>query len=76
MEYVTSKKEYWDYYSSVKTSYDKGRAEGREEGRAEGREEGRVERALEIARSLKGMGISMADIAKATGLSAEEIEIL
>jgi len=54
-EYVASKKEYWDYYSAMKTSFDKGRAEGRDE------------RSTEIARNLKRMGLSIADIAKAGG---------
>ena len=60
-EYVASKKEYWDYYSTMKTSFDKGR------------EEGRDERSTEIARNLKRMGLSIPDIAKATGLTAEDI---
>jgi len=58
---VASKKEYWDYYSAMKTSFDKGRAEGRDE------------RSTEIARNLKRMGLSIADIVKATGLIAEDI---
>ena len=56
---------------------EKGREEGREEGRAEGREEGRVEGRKEglrqTARNLKSMGLGIADIQKATGLSEEEI---
>ena len=43
---------------------------------AEGKAEGRDERSLEIARNLKGMNLPTADIAKATGLTAEEIEAL
>ena len=50
------------------TAQDKGREEGREEGRAEGRAEGAQEKALEIARSLKAMGLSDEEITKATGL--------
>ena len=50
-----------------------GREEGRAEGRAEGREEGREEERQSIAKKLKVMGMSAADIAKATGLSQEEI---
>lgn len=42
-EYVASKKEYWDSYSSITTSYNKGIAKGRAEGRAEGLAEGRAE---------------------------------
>lgn len=67
-EYVASKKEYWDNYSAITTSYNKGRAEGHAEGRAEEK--------LTIARSLKEMGLPAADIAKATGLTAEEITSL
>ena len=59
---------------------EKGREEGREEGRAEGREEGRAEGRKEglrqTARNLKSMGLGIADIQKATGLSEEEIRDL
>ena len=51
-----------------------GRAVGRAEGRAVGRAEGRAEERLAVARNLKAMGMSAADIAKATGLTPEEIE--
>lgn len=50
------------------------RAEGRAEGRMEGRAEGEHAKALEIARRLKAMGLSVDAIIGATGLSAEEIE--
>ena len=53
-----------------------GRAEGRAEGRSEGRAEGRAEGIMATARNLRQMGLPVADIAKATGLSAEEIEKL
>ena len=67
-EYVASMKEYWDNYSIVETALKKGRAEGRVEGRAEG--------IKATAMNLKLMGLSTADIAKATGLAADEIERL
>ena len=51
----------------------KGLAEGRAKGIAEGRAEGIAEGRAEIARNLKGMGMSVADIVKATGLSEEEV---
>ena len=65
----------------MKTSFDKGMAEGMEKGlaegmekgKAEGMEKGRDERSIEIARNLKRMGLPIADIAKATGLTAEDI---
>ena len=47
-------------------------AEGLEKGEAKGRAEGIKEEKLSIARSLKQMGMTDSDIAKATGLSAEE----
>ena len=55
---------------------EEGRAEGREEGRREGREEGRAEERLAVAKNLKSLGISFANIAKATGLTLKEIEAL
>ena len=58
----------------------KGRAEGLEAGRAEGRAEGleagRAEEKRAIARSLKGLGLPVADICRSTGLPAEEVEEL
>ena len=50
-----------------------GRAEGREEGRAEGRAEGEQSKAIDIAKNLKSMGLSIADIKNATGLSEDDI---
>ena len=52
------------------------RNEAREEGWKEGREEGRAEEKVEIARKLLEMNSPVNDIAKATGLSIEEIERL
>ena len=52
---------------------EEGRAKGLEEGRAKGLEEGRAKGKAEVARSLKAMGLSIENIAKATGLSMEEI---
>ena len=42
-QYFESQKEYWDYYSTMQTALNKGRAEGLEQGRAEGIEQGRAE---------------------------------
>ena len=53
-----------------------GLAEGRAEGLAEGREEGLAEGRLSTARNLKKMGVAPDTIARATGLSLEEIEKL
>ena len=52
---------------------EQGRAEGFEQGRAEGRAVGEQTKALDIARNLKSMGLAIADIRKATGLSEDEI---
>ena len=71
-EYQESVKDYWDYYSTMKTAMQKGEAKGRAEGLAEGRAEGRAE----VARNLKQLGLSTTDIASATGLTNEEIKAL
>ena len=54
----------------------RGREKGYAEGRAEGRAEGEQAKALNIARNLKSMGLGVAAIQKATGLSEEEIREL
>lgn len=46
------------------------------EGRAEGRAEGEYQKATTIARNLKSMGMSIDQVAQATGLSLEEITSL
>ena len=51
----------------------KGREEGREEGRAEGREEGREDAKQQIAINLLQLGTPCEIVAKATGLSVEEV---
>ena len=43
------------------------------EGRAEGRAEGELAKAIAIAKNLKSMGFSVADIIKATGLTDDEV---
>ncbi|CAK7083194.1 MAG: hypothetical protein BACD_04209 [Bacteroides rodentium] len=53
-----------------------GRLEGRLEGLEEGLTKGREEQNLETARNLKSLGVPAEIIAKATGLSAENIEEL
>lgn len=51
-----------------------GRAEGLAEGRAEGLAEGQAKEKVAIARNLKSLGLSTAQIAQATGLTEEEVE--
>ena len=50
-----------------------GIAKGRTEGKAEGRVEGKKIQALETAKTLLEMGLSIQQIIKATGLTEEEI---
>jgi predicted transposase/invertase (TIGR01784 family) len=51
----------------------KGRAEGEAKGKAEGRAEGVMEGKREMARALKANGMSIADIARLSGLSQDEV---
>ncbi len=73
-----SESEKRDYYRMLenlryqRSVIETGRAEGREEGRAEGRTEANYN----TARNLKAMGLSAADIAKATGLTLVEVNNL
>ena len=57
---------------------EQGRAEGREEGRAEGLEEGRAEGLekgkKEVARQMKKMGLSVAQIVQASGLPEDVVD--
>jgi hypothetical protein len=48
--------------------------DGRAEGEARGEAKGRAERTAAIARNLFGIGLSLEQISKATGLTREEIE--
>lgn len=62
----------------LKVGKAQGRAQGLEDGRREGLEEGLQEGyrrgKLEMARNLKQLGMSVADVAKVTGLTATEVE--
>ena len=53
-----------------------GLEKGREEGKREGREEGKAEMASAIARNLIAMRMSKEAVAKATGLSIDEVQAL
>ena len=61
-----------DYYANM----DECMAEGFEKGKAEGEIAGIEKGKVMIAKNLKNMGMVIADIAAATGLSAEEVESL
>lgn len=71
-EYQESVKDYWDYYSTMTTAHQKGRAEGLSEGEAKGRAEER----LSNARSLLSNGVPMDVIVKSLGLAPKEIAAL
>ena len=75
-EYAESVKDYWDYYSTMKTAHEKGLAEGVAKGRAEGEAIGRADAINENARRMKADGMANELIAKYTGLTIEEIELL
>ena len=64
------------FVDSNQRSYQKGLAEGRAEGIAQGRAEAFAEWLVEVAKKLLVMGMSVEDVAKATGLKAEDIEKL
>ena len=80
-EYAESVKDYWDYYSTMKTAHKKGKAEGREEGLAEGEAKGRAEglaeghqkEKTETVLRLKALGLTVEQIAQGTGLTADEV---
>ena len=81
-QYEESRKEYWDYTSTLQTAEKKGHAEGHaeglaegiEKGLAEGIEKGRAEEKISTARSLKAMGVlSAQQIADVTGLPVDEV---
>ena len=87
-DYREIQKDFWDFCSVMETyekkgmekGLEKGLKEGMEKSRAEGHAEGRAEgeklKALEIARTMKSLGMSVDVVASATGLSPEEIEEL
>ena len=68
------------YKAGVKKGKEEGRNEGMQEGIEKGREEGmqkgREEALIQTASNFLKLGISVADIAKATGLSEEQIMAL
>lgn len=62
--YENSLKAYRDLKGVIDTAFDEGKTEGKLEGK------------LEVAKAAKGMGLSIPDIAKLTGLTEDEISIL
>ncbi|MBQ6377399.1 MAG: hypothetical protein IJJ56_01225, partial [Prevotella sp.] len=74
--YQESIKDYWDYYSTMTTSYNKGKAKGLAEGQAKGRAEGMAKANRENGRRMKADGMTVELIAKYTNLTVKEIEEL
>ena len=70
-EYVASKKEYWDSYSVVTTSYNKGLAKGLAEGEAK-----RAKERLANAKALLDNGVPLEVIVKSLHLTADEAATL
>ncbi|MBR0077645.1 MAG: hypothetical protein IJP72_04515 [Bacteroidales bacterium] len=61
------------YERGIQDGMIKGIEKGIEKGMEKGREEGREEALLQAAKNLLSLGISVVDVAKATGLSEEQI---
>ena len=61
-----------DQIATTTFAKEKAKKEGFAEGKAKGKAEGKAE----VAQNLLAMGMSVADISKATGLSEEEIQAL
>ena len=79
-QYYKSLKNMGDYLNTLNSTAELAREEGRAEGRAEGEEigieKGRRIEAMENARRLKSLGVSIDIISQGTGLPVEEIEKL
>jgi hypothetical protein len=63
----------WKYEMDLQSKMVEAKREGRKEGRKKGEKEGRKEGRKEVALNLKNLGISVEQIAQATGLSVEDI---
>ena len=64
------------YQHDIASMREDGRKAGLVEGEAIGLEKGAAQKQREIAKNLKDLGVGTAEIIKATGLSAEEVEEL
>ncbi|UTY26842.1 Rpn family recombination-promoting nuclease/putative transposase [Treponema denticola] len=63
-----------DRASCISEGYRQGIVQGEIKGRQEGFADGSYQKALETAKNLLGLGLSIENIAKATGLSQEEVK--
>jgi len=64
------------YSTAQRLGHDRGLKEGLQEGLKEGIAQGQHQKAIEMAVKLKSMGLSVDQIAEATGLTIDEIEKL
>lgn len=65
-----------EYNAQMAGAQEIGMQQGMQKGLEEGMQKGERNKAIEVAKNLKAMGLSLEQIAKATGLSKEEIESL
>ena len=56
----------------LREAIQKGQVEGRTEGRTEGKAEGKAE----VAKNLLAMGMEISKVAKATGMTEDEVKVL
>ena len=74
MTNITETLTWIDYEEVFAKLEERGIEKGKTEGKEIGRAEGQKEQALAIAKNLLGMGEPIEKVAKATGLSLEEIK--
>ena len=72
VEYEDSLKAFRDWYSVMKTQFDKGQKQGIEKGMKQGIEKGK----REIARKMLQQGIDKGTVCSLTGLAVEDVETL
>ena len=73
LKYDAALRHYRDTLNVMRSAEDKGRQQGLTEGRQQGLTEGRQQANIQTAKNLLAMGLSVDQIAKATGLNCEEI---
>ena len=75
-QYAQREKALRDYRSDMAEARREGEQKGRREGKQEGKREGKYEEKLSITLNMLRMGMDISLIAKATGLSEADIELL
>ena len=70
--YLEANKMLYDYENTI----DYAREEGHRAGFAEGEAKGEMKKAMEVAKTMKGLGIDTDLIVKSTGLTEEEVRKL